>query len=180
MPKKNKTDIHKKDGTFFQGDEVGHVDKDKKIRKKDGFFFKGDEIGYVDKDKKIRKKDGFIFKGDEVGQIKKNKAFDKDGILFKGNEFGYVDKDGNVRQKDGILFSGRIIGKVKGRDYEGALAFFVLKFKNLSDKVKSLENEYNASKEKTKYTNRINGLLEYLPKSDSLGTLISLKKYYPS
>ena len=168
MAKKD-TDIHKKDGLFFRGEKVGHANENKKIRKKDGLFTKGEEMGYMDENNNIRKKDGLFFKGDKAGKVKENKAFDNDGWLFKGQEFGYVDKEGNIRQKDGFFFKGRIIGKMQGKDVESTLGYFVLKFQNLADKVSKLDKEMSYDQNKGKYLKRIEGLLDYIPKADSLG-----------
>ena len=158
------TDFRKRGG-FFEGEVEGHANNKSRIRRKDGFF-KGEEIGYVDPDKKIRKKDGF-FKGEQVGQVKGNKAHAKDGF-FSGQEFGYVDDQGNVRLKDGF-FKGRIIGKVKGKNIEGALGYYVLKFKGMEEKYEKLRDEVKRDENKGKYIGRVKGMLEFVPKADALG-----------
>ena len=158
------TDFRKKGG-FFEGEVEGHANSKSRIRRKDGFF-KGEEIGYVDSDKKIRKKDGF-FKGEQVGQVKGSKAHAKDGF-FSGQEFGYVDDQSNVRLKDGF-FKGRIIGKVKGKNIEGALGYYVLKFKGIEEKYEKLRDEVRRDGNKGKYLGRVKSMLEFIPKADALG-----------
>lgn len=160
----NDTNFHKPDGVFH-GEEIGHGDARARVRKRDSFF-RGEEVGYVDRDRKIRRPDGF-FKGEVVGQIKGNRAHAEDGF-FAGEEWGYVDNDGNIRLRDGF-FKGRIIGQMRGHNKEAALAFFVLKFREMEDRFAALQNEARAAGNKAPFLGKVRHMLEYVPNANALG-----------
>ena len=163
------TNLHKPDGLIFEGEKVGHADTESIIRKRDGLMFKGGEIGYVDREQKVRRLDGLIFKGEVVGQIKGSAAHREDGIIFDGEQWGYVDDEGNIRQRDGIVFRGRIIGKMCGRNKAAALGFYVLRFRDLANRVQDLEQEVKQSEFKGKILGRVRHMIRYVPEFDGLG-----------
>lgn len=168
------TDLHKPDGTIFQGEKIGHANKESHIRRRDGVIFKGDEIGYADPEKNVRRRDGVILKGDIVGKIKKDRAHAPDGLVFAGEQWGYVDDDGNIRQRDGLIFQGRIIGKMRGHNKEAALGFYVLRFNELVERFNQLEQEARRGDFKGKYLGRVRRMLELVPNFDGLGDIDNL------
>lgn len=98
----------------------------------------------------------------------------KDGKVYANNishlfeqEWGYVDNDGNVRQTG--IFGDKIIGRVNGRNVAGALAHFVIMFKNFEDKILDLENDFNHSSNHASFSNRISNMLRNLENLNALG-----------
>jgi chromosome segregation ATPase len=163
------THVHKPDGTIAKGEKIGHANKEARIRRRDGLIFPGEEMGYVDREKNVRRPDGILFKGEVVGKVKGTAAHAKDGVIFEGEQWGYVDDDGNVRQRDGVIFRGRVIGKMRGHNKEGALGFYVLRFKELVDRFEQLEQEAGRAEHKGKYIGRVRHMLSYVPEFDGLG-----------
>lgn len=168
------TRIHRPDGVVSSGEVVGHADRQSRVRGPDGLLFKGEEKGYVDRDKNIRRPDGLLFRGEVVGQVKGNRAHAPDGIILPGEEWGYVDEQGNIRQRDGLIFRGRIIGGMRGSNRAAALAFFVLRFKEIEAKVEALEQELRPTPHKARFMVRISRMLEWVPKAEALGDFDSL------
>jgi hypothetical protein len=168
------TNIDNPDGLVLEGDTIGHADKQSRIRKRDGVVLPGEEMGYVDAQGKVRRPNGIIFRGEEVGQVKGNKAYDKDGLIFAGEEWGYVDAEGNICQKDGFIFKGRIIGKMKGTNKSAALGFFVLRFREIEDRYKNLEQSVRAADNKTPFLSKVQHMLNWVPEANALGDFDSL------
>ena len=166
---KKDTDICKPDGWLFKGEPVGHADEQSQIRKRDGLFLRGEQLGYVDSQGTIRRRDFFVFKGEEVGQVKGNRAHDKDRFIFPGEEWGYVDGDSNICQKDCFIFKGRIIGTMKGKNKAAALGYFVLRFKEIEDRFKELEQVVRNAENKTPYIRKVQQMLSYVPDANALG-----------
>lgn len=166
---KKKTDIHKPDNIFTKGKVVGHVGKDSRVRKRDGVFTKGEELGYVDEQNKVREKDGFFVKGKVVGQIKELCVYDTDGLLIPGQKWGYIDEEDNVRLRDSLFFKGRIIGQVRGKNYQGALAYFVFKFNQIEDQLKELEKEIEQSNDPVRLLGKVKWMNGWVPKAEALG-----------
>ena len=163
------TTIHKENIWFGEGYIVGHVDKDGNVRGPDGVIYKGEEIGYVDKDGDVHRKDGFLFKGEIIGQAKGNVAKGKDSFLYRGEEWGYVDDEGNIHQKDGFLFKGHIIGQIRGHNKAGVLAYYMLRFDKLSERLKELKDKVYNSADKTSFLSEVRKMIEYVPNYDALG-----------
>lgn len=164
------TDIRERDGLICRGSIIGHADEQSRIRGKDGLIFRGEELGYVDDQGKVRCPDGLVFRGEVVGQIKNgNRAHDEDGIILPGEEWGYVDQDGNIRQKDGLIFRGRIIGKMRGKDRAAALAYFILRFKQMEDGFEQLSQMVRSAPNKTPFLGKVQHMLNYVPNADALG-----------
>ena len=160
-------DFHKPSG-FFRGETIGHSNPEGRVRRRDGVFLRGEEIGSLDEDHQIRKKDGVFLRGDVVGQVKGKTAHDKDGIFLSGAEWGYVDDQGNVRLKDGIFLKGRIIGEARGNP-QSALAFFVLQFQKIVEKVDALEREISHAEDKTHFLSKVQHMLKWVPEANALG-----------
>jgi hypothetical protein len=152
------TNIHEPNG--IPSKTVGHVDKDSRI------YQDGREIGYVDRDKQVHVPDDIFYRGKVVGQIKnENKAYSKDEFMVQSKEWGYVDEDGNIRQKD----SGRIVGKMRGDNRAGALGYYMLRFKNLEERVDQLEQSVYSDSNKVKYLDPVRKMLDYVPNANALG-----------
>lgn len=148
---------------------VGHIADDGKVRKKDGFLTQGKEMGYVDSESTIRKSDGIFSRGTAVGKIKGNEVYDNDKLFSSGELWGYVDSKGNIRTKDSFFKKGEIIGRVQGNNKEKALAYFVLKFNELKEKVEALVSEIEVATVKTTYNQKVNNMEKYILETKGLG-----------
>lgn len=91
-----------------------------------------------------------------------------------GAEWGYVDEEGNVRQKGGEQGADRIVGASAGQPPERALGLFAYKFRQISDKVESLERDVQRAADKTRYLGRIHSMLQWVPQADALGDFDAL------
>ncbi|MBV9468855.1 MAG: DUF349 domain-containing protein, partial [Abitibacteriaceae bacterium] len=80
----------------------------------------------------------------------------------------YVDDQGNVCQRDG-LFKGRIVGQMRGHNKEAALAFFVLRFRELEDRFEALERDVHAAENKAQFLGKVRRMLDYVPQANALG-----------
>lgn len=147
---------------------AGHSDHKGEIHGPSGIFSRGDQLGELDEDGQIRKPPGWFFRGEVVGNVEGREARDKDGVFFQGQQFGYVDEQGNVRLRDGVFFKGRVIGEARGNP-QSALAFFVLQFRNIADKVKALEEDAARSSDKTRFLKPARKMLEWVPNANALG-----------
>lgn len=165
---KKDTDIQDPDGSIFDGEKIGHVNEKNIIRKRDGIILPGEKIGYVDEKGNVRRPD-IILRGEKVGKIKGVKAHDVDGPLFSGEEWGYVDDEGNIRQKDFLCFKGRIIGKMKGTNKAAALGYFILRFKEIEDRARDLENEIRNAAYKVAYLHKVQNMIKFVPEARALG-----------
>lgn len=171
--KSDKSGDFRKPSGFIRGETVGHSNPEGRVRQRDGVFLQGEEIGSIGEDEQIRKKDGIFLRGEVVGQVKGKTAYDKDGIFLSGAEWGYVDDQGNVRLKDGIFLKGRIIGEVRGNP-QSALAFFVLQFQKIVEKVDTLEREVSHAEDKTHFLSKVEHMLKWVPEANALGDFDNL------
>lgn len=101
-------------------------------------------------------------------------------LAAEGARWGFVDEEGNVRlREDGggasdLAGPGRVIGKMKGRNPEAALASFVLKFRQITERVEALEREMAGEENKTRFAGRIRTMLGWVPKANALGDFDAL------
>jgi hypothetical protein len=104
-------------------------------------------------------------------------------LAAEGARWGFLDEEGNVRlrEADGSPGdagdagdAGRVIGKMKGRNPEAALASFVLKFRQITERVEALEREVEGEENKTRFAGRIRTMLGWVPKANALGDINGL------
>ncbi len=98
-------------------------------------------------------------------------------LAAEGARWGFVDEEGNVRLREADGASGepgRVIGKMKGRNPEAALASFVLKFRQITERVEALEREMAGEENKTRFAGRVRTMLGWVPKANALGDFEAL------
>jgi hypothetical protein len=95
-------------------------------------------------------------------------------LAAEGARWGLIDEEGNVRLLDSSGQPGRIIGRMKGRNPEAALASFVLKFHQITERVEALEREMEGEADKTRFAGRIRTMLGWVPKANALGDFDAL------
>jgi hypothetical protein len=98
-------------------------------------------------------------------------------LAAEGARWGLIDEEGNVRlhPPQGVEDApGRVIGKMKGRNPGAALASFVLKFRQIAERVEALEREMAADENKTRFAGRIRTMLGWVPKANALGDFDAL------
>ncbi len=98
-------------------------------------------------------------------------------LAAEGARWGLIDEEGNVRLREADVPAGgpgRVIGKMKGRNPEAALASFALKFRQITERVESLEREMEGEENKTRFAGRIRTMLGWVPKANALGDFDAL------
>jgi hypothetical protein len=175
MSRDRSADIHMKDGILRRGRKVGHADAKGRIRERDTRFKKGRELGYVDDKQRVRRRRGRLGqRGDVVARIRGNAVYARDTVLSAGHKLGYVDERGNVWQVDCQAFRGRVVGRARGADPESALAYFVLKFEDVSTHVDVLAEKIRTSEDQFAFLPRVRATRQLLPEVDALGDFDAL------
>lgn len=95
-------------------------------------------------------------------------------LAAEGARWGLIDEEGNVRLHEVDGAPGRVIGKMKGSNPEAALASFVLKFRQITERVEALEREMESDENKTRFAGRIRTMLGWVPKANALGDFDAL------
>lgn len=95
-------------------------------------------------------------------------------LAAEGARWGLIDEEGNVRLLEAAGSPGRVVGKMKGRNPEAALASFVLKFHQITERVEALEREMEGEENKTRFAGRIRTMLGWVPKANALGDFDAL------
>jgi len=121
--------------------------------------------GYVSSEGRVTR--GYFETFQEIiknGRVSSNNAF----FPFD-QDWGYVDDEGNVRQSNNGILVDKIIGVVRGKNVNGALAHFVLIFRNFEDKIKELEDDFAHSSDSASFYGRACNLLRNLENLNGLG-----------
>lgn len=167
-------DVHMRDGVLRKGKPLAHGDEKGRIREADSGLRKGQELGYIDDKHRVRRRAGVLRRGESVGRIRGNAAYVGEGILGGGLKVGYLDESGHIWQSDCTSIRGRVVGKARGADPESALAYFLLKFAELDDAVKVLEQKVRESEDRYAFLPRVRAMQRVLPEVDALGDFDSL------
>lgn len=162
-------DVFMRDGVLRKGKPLGHADAKGRIREADSPLRKGGELGYVDERNKVRRRAALLRRGEIVGRIRGNAAYVGEGLLGGGLKVGFVDDQGQVWQSDSAAFRGRIVGRVRGNDPETGLAYFLLKFTEIEDAVRVLEDKVRESEDRYAFLPRVRAMQRVLPEVDALG-----------
>ncbi|MES1243178.1 MAG: DUF349 domain-containing protein [Acidobacteriota bacterium] len=99
---------------------------------------------------------------------------DRAELAAEGARWGFVDEEGSVRLREADGSPSRVIGRMKGRNPEAALASFVLKFRQITERVEALEREMEGEESKTRFAGRIRTMLGWVPKANALGDFDAL------
>ena len=167
-------DVHMRDGVLRKGKPLAHGDEKGRIREADSGLRKGQELGYIDEKHRVRRRGGVLRRGESVGRIRGNAAYVGEGLLGGGLKVGYLDESGHIWQSDCTSIRGRVVGKARGADPESALAYFLLKFAELDDAVKVLEQKVRESEDRYAFLPRVRAMQRVLPEVDALGDFDSL------
>jgi len=167
-------DVHMRDGVLRKGKPLAHSDEKGRIREADSGLRKGAELGYIDDKHRVRRRAGVLRRGESVGRIRGNAAYVGEGLLGGGLKVGYIDESGQVWQADSTSIRGRVIGRARGADPEAGLAYFLLKFAELDDAVKVLEQKVRESEDRYAFLPRVRAMQRVLPEVDALGDFDSL------
>lgn len=167
-------DVHMRDGVLRKGRPLGHSDPKGRIREADSPLKRGNELGYIDEKQRVRRRAGLLRRGDVVGRLRGNAAYTSEGLLGGGVKVGFVDELGQVWQVDCDALRGRIVGRVRGADPEAGLAYFLLKFAEIDDAIRVLEEKIAESEDKYAFLPRVRGIQRILPEVDALGDFDAL------
>lgn len=167
-------DVYMRDGVLRKGKPLGHADEKGRIREADTSLRKGVELGYVDERNKVRRRGGVLRRGDVVGRIRGNAAYVAEGLLGGGLKVGFIDDQGQAWQSDSAAFRGRVVGRVRGNDPETGLAYFLLKFAEIDDAVRVLEQKVQESEDRYAFLPRVRAMQRVLPEVDAIGDFDSL------
>lgn len=163
-----------RDGVLRKGRPLGHCDAKGRLREADTPLRRGHEIGYIDEKQRVRRKAGLLRRGEVVGRLRGNAAYTSEGLLGGGIKVGYVDEAGLIWQADCTALRGRSVGRARGADPESALAFFLLKFVEIDDAVRVLEEKIRESEDQYAFLPRVRGIQRVLPEVDALGDFDAL------